>query len=307
MRIAARTMNLIAGMIIILSLLRQVLPQQESTTSGYIDSFRGSAYIQMKGAEERPLRPRRDQRLYLHAGDKVRCDPGSSLRICIYGNAGARCHDVPPSVAYPLPFVSSGKVYGIRAGRERAGTSPVFSPSDRSTVRPASLVIRWIPRAALRTFSLKIQDTANSVLWQQRVSDGKRGFLISDSLRQMLVKYRDEVRTGRLTLKVLDQEGVETRITFSLLTKPDEQELDQSLALLDKEPEIFMRHLGRIETYTSRGMVVEVAEEYEMALTETPESTDVLIDAILAHQRTGNSARREELLRRLPPDTKLPW
>lgn len=307
MRIAARTINLITGMIIVLSLPRQVFPQQESTPSGYIDSFRGSAYLQKKGAEERPLKPKRDQRLYLHPGDKVRCDRGSLLRICIYGSAGAKCHEVPPSVSYPIPFVSSGKVYGIRAGRERAGTSAVFSPSDRSTIRPATLVIRWIPRTALRSFSLKIQDTANNLLWQQRVIDGKTGFLISASLRRTLVKYRDEARTGHLTLKVLDQEGVETRITFSLITRPDEQELDHDLAALDKEPEIFMRHLGRIETYTSRGMVVEVAEEYEAALAETPESTDVLIDTILANRRTGNLARREELLRRLPPDTKVPW
>lgn len=306
MRIAARTVTLIAGVITFLSLPGQVFPQQESTPAGYIDSFSGAAYLQKKGAAERQLRPKRDLRLYLYPGDKVRCDPGSSLRICTYGNAGARCHEVPPTVSYPIPYVASGKVYGIRAGRERAGPSPVFSPSDRSTVRPATLVIRWVPRPALRAFSLKLQDAANQILWQQRVRDGNTGFLISEALRQTLDRYRDEVSTGRLTLKVIDQEGVETRTTFLLLSRPDERELDKNLALSDKEPERFMRHTGRIENFASRGMVVEVAEEYEAALAETPDSTDLLIDTILAHQRTGNSPRREELLRRLPPDTKVP-
>lgn len=95
-------------------------------------------------------------------------------------------------------------------------------------------------------------------------------------------------------------------MTFSLLSLKDEQSLEQELAFWDQEAKGIWHRLGRARAYNHYGMFTEAAREYEAALSQAPQSLDLLTRVIWAHMRTGNIAREEELIRRLPKGMELP-
>jgi hypothetical protein len=53
-------------------------------------------------------------------------------------------------------------------------------------------------------------------------------------------------------------------------------------------------------------MFNEAADAYEAALAQAPESTQLLLAAIVAQRQVGNREREQALRKRLPSGTKVP-
>jgi hypothetical protein len=173
-------------------------------------------------------------------------------------------------------------------------------------VMPEQFIIRWNQGPAIRTIALIIQEPGGREIWRQDVVDGARGSLASEASRQALTKYRAENGEGPLLLRLVDSDGNNTQVTFSLLSVSREQSLRQDLALWDRETARLMSHLGRASVFAGASMFAPAAEEYDSALVAAPESRDLLVRTILAYRRTGNVGRVEELTKRLPAGTTVP-
>jgi hypothetical protein len=215
---------------------------------------------------------------------------------------------------FPVPQVPSRapdlkqralESYGRLGGRERGGFSVIFSPANESSVRAKDFVIRWVPRVSVEKISLTIGADTGEELWRQNGVDGRSGQLFSETARQAVKKYRDSGAQGQLVLFFAEPGGSESRVVFWPLPVAAEYSLEQELNIWDRETAGLMRHICRAFSFARRSMFSEVADEYDVALEMDPESQDLLLTAIEAHRRTGNSLRVIELTRRLskrPPD-----
>lgn len=283
---------------------------------GYIEEVRGGAYWK-KGEKKEKLDRKSAVRRALRPGEIVGIDPGGYLRLnlCIIGN-DPNCKPTeitstgefrivagpPAQTEHERKREKSAQQLGGSGGRPMGVLSPFFSPAPESAVRPSTLVLRWVPTRRLGSFSVNIKDP-NQVrrIWGNVIARGASGYLDSQELKQILTKYRHDYQTGLLVLEVEDQNGIGSQSRFSLLTAQDEESLDQELAKWNDESDPLMRHLGRVQAFFARNMFTEVAEEFEAALSETPYSRDLLLRTIQAHRDTGNTAREENLIRRLRP------
>jgi hypothetical protein len=83
-------------------------------------------------------------------------------------------------------------------------------------------------------------------------------------------------------------------VTFSVLTPRDTKKLQQDLEeWTDKDK--LMRHLGRASAFAGFSLYSEAAEEYELALKDSPGSVLLVQLAASAERRTGNIPRASEL------------
>ena len=273
---------------------------EEARIAGIVIDLDGPVFLK-RDKKEIKLHPDYDRARLLFVGEEIRCGRGGvvHLRLCnrgkeeIRGPTGWRTI----SASEECPNQDELTEYGRRGGRDKGTVSPIFSPANGSVVKPDDLVFRWVPSPALRAFSLEITRAGEGVIWHQEVADGPAGSLTSDSARQVLLEHRD--KEGPLVLKLSDQSDKENELVFSLLSVKEERSLEQELASWDKKKDGLMRHLGRARVFARHLMLTEVAEEYEAALAEAPESRDLLRRTIEAHQRTGNAVRVRELKKRL--------
>jgi hypothetical protein len=67
-----------------------------------------------------------------------------------------------------------------------------------------------------------------------------------------------------------------------------------------------MRYICRSYYFREVGLYTEAAEEYEEALKSAPYSIALLQHLIAAHRLTGNYAREQELMRKLPGGIEPP-
>jgi predicted Zn-dependent protease len=95
-----------------------------------------------------------------------------------------------------------------------------------------------------------------------------------------------------------DTAGNEYSVTFSLLTPPAQQKLDEALAVW-KSKDPVVRHLGRASAFTAFGLYGDAADECELALKQAPESALLLEMTAEAQQRTGNTGRAAEITKKL--------
>lgn len=281
---------------------------------GYIEEVRGSAYLK-QGENKQKLNPRNDLRRKLYPGDVVGTDPGGYLRLKLCNRGGADCQakEITSSAEFRIEVGAPARTeielkrekavqgYGAVGGRPQGVLSPFFSPAPDGAVRASTLVLRWVPSRELGWFSVTILDLNHQRLWGKKIANGAAGRLDCVELKQILAKYRDEHDKRSLILEVEDKNRIGSQSRFSLLSVQKEKALDQELADWDQEADVFMRHLGRAQTFFARDMFTEVAEEFEAALSETPYSQDLLARTIQAHRDTGNTAREESLKRRLGP------
>ena len=100
------------------------------------------------------------------------------------------------------------------------------------------------------------------------------------------------------------QQRIKSGVHFSVLASQREQALDMELAKWGQSATGLLVHIGRAYVFDSYSMLNQAAAEYDSALEQWPRSHDLLIAAIVAHQRTGNSSRAAELSQRLPPELR---
>jgi hypothetical protein len=286
---------------------------QQNKVVGFIESIRGPAYIR-QGTRKVTLNIRTDVRRPVHAGEIFGCTRGCRVLIKLFcGEANDdKCRRVEVSTGeYQIPSLptprterqrkheEASQAYGITGGVSMGALSPVYSPAPEGVVSPGALILKWTTGPALSSLSVRIEDLNRIPIWRQRIGDGSAGSLISAELRQSLLNYRTKGGTGPLVLEVEDKNGVASQVKFSLLSKEQEDELETQLAAWDLEKDTFIRHLGRISIFQSKGMFNEVADEFEAALAETPESRELLIRTISAQHVTGNSKRERQLRNKL--------
>ena len=282
----------------------------QGRVAGILRELHGVAYLKKDSkAKEIQLDIHRDQARILYVGEQVRSGRGGVLRILLCGGEKTlrgRSAWFTISVAEECPNRKAFEEYGRVGGRERGQQSQVFSPTNHSATTPDLFVIRWFPGTAKCTVSLAIKEIDGKTRWQEDDIDGKLGLWDSPKARQALTEYRAEGEEAPLLLRYTDSCANRIDVTFSLLSAKSEASLRGELASWDKDTVKLMAHLGRAYVFESYNEFPEVAEEYEAALKLVPESRDLLIRTILAHRRTGNLAREEQLIKRLPLGTTVP-
>jgi hypothetical protein len=310
-------------------------------TIGYVRTLKGKAYVKQNARSQRAeslsdYHP-------LQVGQVLTCERGSTLIINLPCQGSEDARDIPVRCNAPFTVTSDGtcsteqertnreqldkyaflggrkarvKValsnYNPQAKRRKGDLSTLFSPANLSAVSVSTIALLWNPRPTLRSFSITVEDSAGNQLWQGKVADGSSGRIDARSLEDLkhsLIAYRDSGKAGELILKLLDARGVESQQSFSLLSVKEEADVRNELAAWETEGDSFIRYLGRIYTFNSHKMYNEAAYEYDSALEKLPNarrSPDLLLAAIDAQSRVGNSNREKELVQLLPPGTKLP-
>lgn len=305
----------VIAMVIVMVICAAGTTAQQGSTA-LVEKISGTVFLRHDAnAKQSRLDPKSDAARRLYPGEQVRCEPGGFLRLRV----GGRLRDINgPSGWFTIPREASGQTdplrkaldeYGRRGGRDRGGKVPtvvVFSPSDRSVVRPDIFTIRWVPLKPQCDASFTIHDADGKQIWRQGHVRGTAGVLNSVAARRALRKYHREQGEGSLTLTLTGSCGEETQSAFSLLSLTDEQSLKREIVQWNKEPGSLTRHLGRAAVFTRYGMFPQAAEEYEAALAKAPQSRDLLMRTIVAQRRVGNSAREQELSKRLPAGTEVP-
>jgi hypothetical protein len=310
-----RGLLLIGAAAVVMLVLPAIATAQQQGSAGLVEKVLGTAFLRHDaGAKQIKLDAKSDVGRRLFPGEAVRCVRGGTLRLQLGGKVK---EIIGPSSWFTIPSSGSSESdavqraldeYGRLGGRERGDRRPplLFSPSDQSVALPKDFVIRWIPPKEKCAASLRIEETGGKAVWEQQNVDGAKGSLDSSSAKEALARYRGEAGLGPLFLKFADDCGDKDDLTFTLLSDEDERSLKQQLGQWDKEPGSLMPHLGRAWVFVHYGMFPEAAEEYEGALAIAPLSRELLIRTILAHRRTSNSAREQELTKRLPAGTAIP-
>lgn len=281
--------------------------QSSAQEAGILEEMRGRAYWKRDAhSKEIRLSSQRDKGRLLHAGERIRCDKGGRLLLQLYNRRmRIRC----PSDWFPIPHVPPSltnlarqalEEYGRTGGRDR-GMSVIYSPSNRSKVKPATFELRWAIKKLSHAFTVAVKEInpRGQEILRLNVRDGTSGRFASDEARRALAQYRTMRGHGPLLLLILDGEREIDTVSFSLLSVQDEATLEQELAFWDKERKGLWRHLGRASAFIRQRMFIDAAEEYEAALAQAPESIDLLKRTIGAQRRAGNFAREEELVQRL--------
>jgi hypothetical protein len=331
----------------ILSNVSPGLAQQKRTTGelvGFINDVAGSCWLKTSSSLKRVTRNEFVGHA-LHVGDKVRCDKGGLLSLELRSPAVSLsdakistatgvtrrscsgCTTIDPSP--PDKWTVIRKVSLVRsdplaaavddwfklAGGVRSGTrSPVYSPPSGSpggSVRPDSLVIRWISETASGNISLQIQDELGNPVWPPR-KDTRATLpaavqeLASADLRKALMTYQASGNKGLLTLTFVNSTGDESQVQFSLLSSDQEGFLRNELTVCDAQEGLIMR-VCRAYTFRRLGLYCEAAEEYDIAMRDlAPNSVELALHAIVANRRTGNHPREETIRQQLPIGVKPP-
>jgi len=305
--------------IIVLSLAACAQDQrEEAKDAGFISEVRGTCWL-LRGTSSVQITLRKFGGAELRVGDKLRCDKDGSLVVELRSlrttiEPSERWTTIPrasgsrkDAMAGPVDdwFKLAGAVRGLPGG--------VYSPPSGgygSAVWPDHFVIRWVPPKRAQNLWLKIRDQLGTQLWPQDNEQGIKvastaGELISKEARQALSKYRQTGGREPLTLVVVDSKGNEGDMEFSVVSEQDEETLKKELRVCGDQPGM-MAYICRAYYLRQLKLYAEAADEYEAALKLAPDSVDLQLHAIAAHRFTGNYAREQELVGRLPSGTTPP-
>ncbi|MFZ0878667.1 MAG: hypothetical protein WA002_04175 [Candidatus Acidiferrales bacterium] len=190
--------------------------------------------------------------------------------------------NIPPDPAAPARVASSDDAI-------------FFSPPPDGTVDPQHLVLRWIPPEDLGDVVISVSpENFEQPLCCKGMAPGPLGVWDSRDLRDALTKYRDRGAAQPLELTMRDSVGREYTVSFSVLTAPEQKQLQSELASWQRK-DLLVRHLGRAATFSSFSLFTEAADEYENALKVSPKSPLLLQLAAEAEQKTGNTIRALDL------------
>jgi hypothetical protein len=254
----------------------------------------------------------------LRVDDKVRCDEGTlSLGFTTIDPSPkdswttVRRASLPPTGPLARPVDDYFKL----GGATRAGSFAwVYSPpggSPGSAVWPSNFVIRWIPQGATGNISVGIRDERGSPIWppgkdQRATVAAAAGELMAPEMRDALLAYRASGRSGPMTLILVNPEGDESSVKFSIISAEQEDALRRQLGDCDGQSGL-IRYICRAYYFRQLALYTEAAGEYDAALKDfAPESVDLVLHAIAAHRLTGNYRREQILTRQLPAGVKAP-
>ena len=265
------------------------------------------------------LNARKDLVRQLHFGEWVKVAAGSALHLLVIRNnqpdkqtLQTLAHGIAQWVTFPhrptseqLALLNVLRENSELGGRQRDGKS-IFSPADHSSVRLDHLTFFWIPSPAAKQVTLILTDgKKRHKFWSATDVAGRSGRLDAGPAREALKSYRDGGSRGELALLLAGGDIAPETVQFSLLDRKSESSLEIELTECDRQDGL-VRHLGRISVFTARKLYGEAVDEYEAALTEAPDSTSLLVAAILAEERIGNTPRGNALRKRLPPGAHGP-
>jgi hypothetical protein len=285
---------------------------QARPTAGFIDEITCRLYLRAsETAQPRLLNPQRSRARVLHAGEWLRCKGRGSARLFLEN--GTKILTAAEDW-YPIARVISadiGRATPLTADEERnrralqeldvpaatrGDSSPVLTPPEGGSVRPDEFVIRWVPSMVEGPLLLRLVDQKGSEIWRQDRVAASAGTLAPVDARDALTKFHD---TADTTLRLIVVDARSTFQTqFSVLSAQTLARLDDALALWGKEPRL-LRSIGRASVFTSTGLYVEAAAEYDAALADAPRSEHLLRMAIWAHTRAGHPERIDDLRARL--------
>jgi len=293
--------GLLAAAAVLVSAPR-TLRAQQTAFAGMVKNVNCTAELMEPGAQEKkPLVVGRSGNRPLIDGEQLRCTgPGSMTIVVAEGR-----RTISKADGW-VPIHQGVMLQGMADYSEQASTrgTPLretifMSPPQDGAIEIENFVVRWNPANVKGDVTLILATQgANHELWRQAAFPGAKDHLISEELRRALSAYRDRGATAPLMLRMTDAAGNSYEVSFSILTPPDEETLQQMLAEWNSR-DTLVRELGRASTYSAFGLYVEAAQEYEAALQGAPNSFLLLQLAAAAERRTGNSARADELGHRL--------
>jgi hypothetical protein len=275
-------------------------PPKGAEPVGMITQVKGKGYWREKrGAPEKPIT---DPRMALVPGQVLRCEPGGLLEIALpSGTKRLACSAELFTVTWQptgqqtpeaRKFAELMRIYSRPGASERGGEGGwLLGPADNSVVDPGKFTIRWTPAAG--TVALKLTGSGRTI-WHETLEDGGNGVFESPTARQALAAYSAAANPGPLTLAV-SADGASGQVTFEVLTDDGRAKVESELKYWDRQESVFLRHVGRASVFINQRMYGEAAEEYEAALADSPDSSDLRAATIRAEKSAGNRARAREL------------
>jgi hypothetical protein len=303
-----------------LSLPASAQEEQKAEIVAIIQRIEGSATLkQSQGGKPIPLNSRQDLARMIHFGEWIQVAQGSTLHIVdlrskhpLEATVKTGANEKAEWITFPhQPTEEQAhlwkvlKAFSELGGRNSGGETAIFVPANKSVVRPEHLVFRWIPLRSAARVTLTLADRQHKVIWQQADVDGRSGRLESAKAQTAMKNYRASGHDGELILSLSPGTKKPMSIRFSLLDPNAEKDLQTQLAEWETIHG-FLHHLGRAYSLTALDLHCEAAEEYEAALTAAPQSTSLLIAAIITEEQIGNASRGKALRKRLPSGTHVP-
>jgi hypothetical protein len=245
-----------------------------------------------------------DEGRLLHASDAVRVQGNG--KILIYYVDGTKremraskewqlvAPESVPQVTKPEPE----SVVNIRralseiallGGVERSAPSSLC-PADGSAVRAENLVLHWVPRNRSVVLALS---WGKQVRWRQTVQNGASGTLVSENARVVLEILKDK-DGGEVEFRVQDENGSEAAATFYVLSREEEAKVESQLAPWQLTIDPLMKALGMAYVFSSQKLYEEAAEQYHLALQQSPQSLTLQEAAREADLRAGRSEPSRE-------------
>jgi hypothetical protein len=280
--------------------------RSDESPVAFVEKISGDVTLQTDVAKPRPLDPNSDVGLILNWGDTVNCISGSLVGVMpaakvptlvnLCGNQW-NSGPAPGGVDEGLKAKMTGDLKDLRkysrAGRSKGDENPIFDPPDHGATLAEKFVIRWRNRPPLHQFTAVLQDGSAELARVPGV-DGAKGELNSAVLRQAIMSLRNSsAPSHEVQIAFRFENGSQQLVRFAVLTQDDERRLNEELAQVPQSGLFkFVQHAAIYDSFRLFDMV---AEEYDSALAEAPESRELLRAALAAYARIGDLHRAREL------------
>ncbi|HEX8285636.1 MAG TPA: hypothetical protein VF588_19935 [Pyrinomonadaceae bacterium] len=185
---------------------------------------------------------------------------------------------------------------------EEYGVPPAtfaFTPASPHLASPATFVVRWRTTRDDLSVSILLRDAKSAeVIWGPKaVMSGARS-LVSEEARAALKTFRDKNPERVVRLEAVHDARVIAQVEIMPLTAAQEQVLAAELAAVGQASGLVSR-IDRADVYASHNLMENAADEYEAALSESPENNDLTLAVAFAQCRLQNYRRSGELLKTL--------
>jgi len=293
-----------------------LLRSQDTHVVATILELSGPVYLQMAGGGELKLDARKDKGRVLSGDVTLRCGPGGTARIQTLTDVRTireadnrvflgelqlqKSTSLEEKYGKVLEELRNYGLPGASRGGERA--TGIYSPSDQSAVRLNKFQIRWIPLENNAPVFLSLETTSGKHLWasdQLNGAGGKPSAVIEIAARKALEDEQSGRGASTFSLVLREVSGVRRSVTFSLLSQKNEEEVSRALGEWEQTSDPLFRTIGRAYVLRHARLMAETAEEYEDALKLAPGSITLLNAAIDANEKSGNTARANELKKAL--------
>jgi hypothetical protein len=278
------------------SLLATVYASDEKV-AGIIEQVQCRAELMERlGHNSIRLDPKRDIGRSLFPGDSVVCTSSGWIQLLVFGRVVKINH---PGIPYPIPYVrpqhlsdeeqmrqSALEDYSRRGGRERSGEEP----------EGASVTLKFfyilLPVIQGGPLSVSIQNKIGKEIWHGNVTSST-GLLESAEASDAIGQYQQS-GGGQLTV-LISQNDKQQQISYYVLSREAEKQLEAALAVWDGEQSGLMRHIGRASVFSDALLFEAAGREYEAALADAPESGDLRQAAVEEYRRAGDDNRANNL------------